>query len=215
MAAHRKHHLRPGDRRGRLLVLKLVWDSEKKIRRCVCRCDCGTEKLFQVSNICRGATKSCGCYGRERTAARDTVHAMFGTPTYRAWTNMRRRCRDISNVSWANYGGRGITVCPEWERSFRAFFEDMGDRPDGTTLDRIDVNKGYCKENCRWASREVQARNRTDNHFIECNGERLTISEWARRLGCDGSTISMRLKIGWSAERAVTTPIRRRPRHED
>lgn len=209
-ASPRRQPIRPGDRFGRLVILDIVLDRKSRVYRCLCRCDCGIEGRFQLSNIRRGATRSCGCYRREVTAARDTVHAMFGTPTYRAWTNMRRRCRDTSSVSWPSYGARGITVCPEWESSFRAFFEDMGLRPEGTTLDRRDVNKNYCKENCRWASRLVQARNKTNNRYMECDGERLTITEWASRLGCDASTIHMRIKLGWTTERAVKTPVRGR-----
>lgn len=116
---------------------------------------------------------------------------------------MHRRCQDASNPV---YGGRGISVCERWA-SFENFLEDMGVRPIGCTIDRIDPNGHYTPENCRWAPDNVQQRNRRSCRYISHNNETLSLVEWAERLGCKYSTLRMRLEKGWSVERTLTTPV--------
>lgn len=129
--------------------------------------------------------------------------------------NMRKRCYDSSGSKYHRYGGRGIKVCARWlepkRKGFANFWEDMGDKPTGMTLDRIDHNGDYSPSNCRWASWGEQANNRSNNHVVEMGGEKMTLQEWCRKTGLAHNTILMRVnKYGWDLEKALTTPVRKR-----
>lgn len=126
---------------------------------------------------------------------------------YIAWKSMRNRCLNPSNKDYRYYGGRGIRVCRSWD-DYDVFAEDMGPKPIGMTLDRIDTNGPYRKDNCQWISRADQTRNCRRNRYIEASGERLLISEWARRLNGSPSVVSCRIGRGWDPVRAVTTEVR-------
>lgn len=118
------------------------------------------------------------------------------TIEYRAWTSMRSRCFNRNHHKWKNYGGRGITICDRWLKSFESFASDMGQRPGpGYSLDRIDTNGNYEPGNCRWATAREQANNSRSNRVITWNGETLTLTEWARRLGRNAGTLWSQLKI--------------------
>ena len=136
-------------------------------------------------------------------------HRLSYTPEYRAWQTMRLRCLEPSNSAYPAYGGRGITVCDRWKDSPQAFLDDMGPKPSPRhELDRIDNDHGYEPGNCRWATRSQNDRNRRNNRLIQFNGERRTLVEWAEELGMRADTIGARIDNGWTAERALTTPIR-------
>ena len=123
------------------------------------------------------------------------------------------RCEKAGSDHFANYGGRGISVCREWRESFESFLRDMGERPAGMTIDRIDVNGDYTPGNCRWSTSKEQCRNKRDNRVIEFDGQARCLSEWAEVMGAKVSAIRMRLEKGWTVERTLTTPIEpRRPR---
>lgn len=143
-----------GVRFTRLTVLRLECRRGRhQLLRC--RCDCGSEHIVQRSNLQSGNTLSCGCLNRQRI----TKHGQSRTATYRSWSTMRDRCTNPNNPEHHNYAGRGITCAPEW-RDFRAFLRDMGPRPAGLTLHRINNELGYSKDNCCWADTETQVRNR-------------------------------------------------------
>jgi hypothetical protein len=136
---------------------------------------------------------------------RTDQHGMSRTGTYHTWELMMQRCTNPRNRTWFRYGGRGIQVCERWHR-FIGFLADMGIRPPGMTLDRIDTNGNYEPGNCRWATQEVQQNNRRDNRYLSIDGVALTIAQWRRRSGLKRRTLRWRLDAGWDARRAVTTP---------
>lgn len=195
---------RKGQRYGRLVAVERL--PAKSIKdtnaRWFCRCDCGRSTVSYGQDLARGRTKSCGCLNAERRMQ----HGMAGTHVYAVWQAMLQRCENPNAQRFEDYGGRGIKVCPKWHR-FEGFFADMGNRKPGFSLDRIDNDGDYCKENCRWAVTTVQANNTRRNRVIEFNGEKLTIAQWAERKCLAWYTIRARLdQYGWSVEKTLTTP---------
>lgn len=125
--------------------------------------------------------------------------------TYGIWSGMKSRCSNPNDPTYRNYGGRGIDVCERW-MLFENFLADMGERPEGLSLDRIDNNSGYRPGNCRWTTMKVQRRNSRQTRFIEHRGVVLPVTDWASRVGLDRNVLFARLRIGWSVERALETP---------
>jgi hypothetical protein len=173
----------------------------------VCRCKCGKETLVDAQNLLSGNTQSCGCGVIDaivQNPGRNLQHGGYGTPTYKSWQRMRARCRDLANP---RYGGRGIRVDPRWD-AFENFLADMGDRPPGMDIDRIDNDGPYAPGNCRWATPKENCNNRSSNRHLDFDGRSLTISQWADELGISQTALNLRLLAGWSIERALTTPLR-------
>lgn len=197
--AHVIHLGMIGNTYNRLTVIALVEGSRP--RKLVCRCECGTEKTFRRDHVVSGLSKSCGCLHSERSRARALAgvpHKNFDdrskTPEYGAWLGMRQRCFNKKQHKYANYGGRGITVCERW-MDFDNFLADMGPRPSSKhSLDRIDNNGNYEPSNCRWASRTEQQNNRNVCCSLYFQGRWQTIAEWSRELGIGHSTIWERLR---------------------
>lgn len=131
-----------------------------------------------------------------------------GTRTYFAWRSMRSRCMNPKHPAWKHYGGRGIVVCDAWANSFDQFLNDMGEVPDGFSLDRIDNEKGYSPENCRWATDKEQLNNRRNNRWIEKNGEKKTLSQWAETYGIPMNTLAKRLER-MPIEKALQTSLKK------
>ncbi len=201
-----------GQRFGRLVVIERAENDKRGRARWVCRCDCGEQKTISGHNLRNGRARSCGCLQKEVTAQRGKMHGQDGKRLYDIWFHMKSRCYNPKIADFKNYGGRGITVCEEWRHDVQAFYDwamSHGYR-DSLTLDRIDNNGPYGPENCRWTTRTKQANNTRANRKLTLRGETQTVSEWAAILNISHSTIRRRLHLGWSVERALTTPVRPR-----
>lgn len=163
----------------------------------VCRCSCGVEKEVSRRGLLDGSSLSCGCLRTEQVIARNTTHGAYYTPEHRVWASMRNRCSNTKYHEYHLYGGRGIAVCPEWEASFEAFYKDMGSRPSPQhQLDRKDNNLGYSKENCYWATRTQNARNKRNTVLVEYEGRQVALTEVAELLGIDYHALFYRYQKG-------------------
>jgi len=202
-----------GARFGRLVVLHrdcvLHRKSGGTVVKWMCQCDCGTKMSVRSGCLRSGHTTSCGCLQRDRAREAQTVHGQSGTKTNWIWQSMIARCHNPNSQYFHNYGGRGIVVCERWRNSFQAFLEDMGDRPKGTTIERIDNDGNYEPSNCRWATRTEQARNMRSNRLVTYNGEIRCVAEWAEILGIGEATIRYRLNKNWPIEQVMTKPTRK------
>jgi len=197
-----------GQRFNRLTALIPVKIAASREMYWVCKCDCGGDALATTANLRRGRVRSCGCLNVDRNKETKITHGMTRTRTYTIWFGMKRRCDDPSQDNYSHYGGRGISYDPRW-RLFANFFADMGKAPEGLQLDRIDNEGNYCKENCRWVTPRTNSNNRSNSDFVEYAGERVTVTELARKLGMKPITLESRLYDGWSLDRAIRTPVRR------
>lgn len=178
--------------------------GKNRLWRCVC--ECGTERYVLGFTLKSGASSNCGCF-RSVPDIADGKHRMTKTPEYIAWRSMMDRCYRHAFIGYASYGGRGIVVCDRWRASFVNFYSDMGPRPSPEhSLDRIDNDGPYSPENCRWATRAEQGRNRRTNRPLTHDGETMCVSEWAERFGLSRNTLQRRLDRGWSFERATSEP---------
>lgn len=194
-----------GQRFSRLVVLRKEESKNKKVRW-LCRCDCGNETSVIASNLRCGHTTSCGCVLREHHEARKAAGRMNDFPEYNTWEQMKRRCYDTDSISYPNYGGRGITVCPRWRGNFMQFLEDMGRRPGpGYSIERIDNDREYCPENCRWATTAEQARNKRNNVHLTYKGKRMIATDVAAEIGITPSILHYRM-TNWPESRWFESP---------
>lgn len=153
-----------GQRFGRLTIIDIFYEKNKHSKNvsfAKTKCDCGTESTKRFNALSKGSTKSCGCYNLECLSKNKLMHGLSHSRTYRIWRHMRNRCHLKSHPRYKEWGGKGITVCDEWRHSFENFFKDMGEAKGSLSIDRIDNQKGYFKENCRWATIGQQARNKS------------------------------------------------------
>jgi hypothetical protein len=196
-----------GKRIGRWTVLR-KGKTDKHVFW-ICECDCGNVREVAGSSLRKqGKYVSCGCYAAEQSSARLIDHGLSHTAEWRVWQAMHHRCENPTNVGFDRYGGRGITVCERWQ-TFEPFLEDMGEHPGkGYSLDRIDNEQGYSKENCRWATKLEQANNTSTNVYWTLNGETRSISDWARHYNLRPANVHRRLQCGWDLKRALTEPLR-------
>lgn len=198
-----------GQRFGRLTVLAraerssglVVWE---------CKCDCGEATVASTKKLRNGRRVSCGCYRLESTIAAKMKHGHSSggkvTPELNIWMGMRGRCNNKAHPAYQRYGGRGITVCERWD-DFSAFLEDMGPRPGCEySLERKDNDRGYEPDNCVWATRGQQCRNRRSNIYVELGGNRMCLSDAAVAAGIGAGTVRWRLHAGWPMSRLFEPP---------
>lgn len=210
-----------GKKFGRLLVLARA-DKEIELQKSkkkysyyfVCLCDCGNQKIIERTNLVSGDSKSCGCLHREGLLTRSFKHGQRKTRLYKIHTAMMSRCYRQKDESYKNYGARGIKVVTPWH-TFLNFYNDMSNSyyehvslygEEQTSIDRIDNNKSYSKENCRWATRKQQGNNKKNNRFITFNGKTQTLAQWVEELKINQGTLYRRLQ-NWNVKDAFTKPI--------
>lgn len=197
----RKIIINPGERFGKLTVLKEVPSIDCngfKIRMVLCSCDCSNEKSIRLQYLRSGHTKSCGCLRAYELLKTSKTHGKSKTKLHGVWSSMRSRCNNPNDSDFKNYGGRGIAVCEEWS-DFVIFMKWAlaSGYSESLSIDRIDNDKGYCPSNCKFSSRIEQNNNKRNNVFIEFQGESLTATQWARKLGKKPKTIDSRIRLGW------------------
>lgn len=180
-----------GDKNGRLTLLEVVPMVKGGNRKGIFLCDCGNTTSAVISHVKYGRTKSCGCLRKDVAAKKGTKHGMHGTGTYGTWTAMIARCENPNNMHFDYYGGRGISVCERWH-DFISFYEDMGERPEGMTLDRINNDAGYSKENCRWATQAEQVINQRKRNGCASKYKGVTKTShgsWCARIQVEGKRV--------------------------
>lgn len=193
-----------GDRFGRLHVESFSHKDIHGQLTWIVVCDCGNKKAVTGSNL-RGKTKSCGCLHKESSKLRLLSHGMSKTKTYKIWKGIVSRCTLESATGYYNYGGRGITISEEW-KSFESFHKDMGDCPDGCSIERIDTNGNYCAANCKWAPDAEQGINKRNNRIISISHKDVCLSVAARENGVNFDFLRARINRGWGGENAVALP---------
>ena len=170
----------------------------------LCTCSCGETVRVSSQGLKSRHTKSCGCLNREMTGNRARTHGQsHKSPAWQSWTSMLTRCLNANAKSYEVYGKLGITVCDRWKTSFENFYADMGDRPQGTTLDRINSSGNYEPQNCRWATPTAQNNNRKDNLLFTIDGKTMTLAEWCKWADVPYMRTYKRLRRGWTIEDAL------------
>lgn len=183
-----------GQRFGRLVVTERL----PNVRGCTrwrCVCDCGASTQTASAELLRGDAQSCGCLRRERNLAAVVTHGMSKTSTYNSWAMMHRRCSSERNKDFKHYGGRGIVICDRW-KSFESFLADMGEKPEGFTIERINNDGNYEPSNCVWATRAAQGANTRQVYRMMIDGQQMTMRAACRKLGLKYNTVLMRIHRG-------------------
>lgn len=180
---------------GRLTVVET--DGSYKWK---CSCVCGAVVSVLTASLRSGNTKSCGCLRNEGPAVK---HGKSNTSIYRIWVGILKRCLNKDDKACSFYGARGITVCERW-LMFENFLEDMGDKPVGKSLERVDNDGSYSKDNCRWATPKERANNTRRNRRITAFGRTLTMAQWAEETGIHYRCLYKRIRLGWESEKALT-----------
>lgn len=199
-----------GNRYERLVVIGFN-SSANYLTKWVCECDCGNFSLVDGGNLRSGKQVSCGCLRKEKA----TTHGFTNHPLWKTYKMMMARCYNPKTNGFDCYGGRGIHVCKRWRESFTNFTHDMGPKPSPSlTLERKDNSGNYTPDNCKWATTTEQGANRRNNRILELKGERLTATQWGKRLGIPINNIAARIRLGWDDEKILTTPIKPNPHYK-
>lgn len=192
---------------GRLCVIK-KYDTQNGKQRWLCKCSCGNTAIVTTGNLRYGTTKSCGCLRSETTKQMFKKHGHANTahrsPLYSVWASMKSRCHNPNEVGFKNYGGRGIDISPEWD-SFEAFltWALRSGYQYGLEIDRINNEKGYSPDNCRWVTRSENQRNKRNNRLLTINGKTQTLTDWSEQSGLNIHTICGRINRGWPPSRWI------------
>lgn len=206
---------RVGQRYGKLEVIKYVGMAKHSVYY-LCRCDCGNEKIIKYGSLCSGNTISCGCNHQEKMRSMLTTHGMAGHGDrmhrlYRIYAAMKSRCYNPNGKYWNCYGGKGIKICDEWldpENGFMNFYTwaMQNGYSDDLSIDRINPDKDYDPDNCRWADDFIQGNNTTANTYMTCGYFTFTISIWCKITGLTNSNVMYRKSHGWTDEEIICTP---------
>lgn len=192
------------------------WSVKRKCGKltrvmCIAECDCGEKFQCMKENIKRGNTTKCNECANKSRSKLHTTHGMsklnkeLGGKLYYTWRTMKARCQNPNAQRYVNYGGRGISVSDEWSDNFDLFSSDMGEPPTTDhSIERIDNNGNYCKSNCKWATKDEQANNKSNNRIISLGSKSLTLQQWAKLTGIKRGTIARRLNSGWDAATALS-----------
>lgn len=206
-----------GKRFGKLVALERAGSKNKRaLWKCVC--DCGNAAEVTSSRLVSGSTRSCGCLKRESASKlayelgkKARTHGMRCSRIYSVWLNMKDRCNNRNNIHYNRYGGRGISICQQWNDSFESFrdWALANGYSDKLSIERIDFDGNYEPSNCKWIPFIEQAKNRSTTHFIEYKGQKKPLKDWAEEFGINRGTLTSRLlRSGWDVEKALTTPVK-------
>lgn len=187
---------------GRLVAVELVAQDDSWNDKYLCKCDCGNQTIVLKLSLKSGDTRSCGCLMREIF----TKHKACKDKTYIIWQGMKQRCFDKKSKNYSKYGGRGITMCKEWREDYLIFLKDMGEVPEGKSIERIDNNGNYEPSNCKWATIKEQARNKRNSLIINYKGQSKHLLDWCEELNLSYNLIRDRLRKGWETDKAFETP---------
>lgn len=213
-------HSRFQDITGKVFGRLVVVSYHRKIKQnhyWLCQCCCGEVKSIRSGSLKSGFSESCGCLFRELSSKRNSTHGGTRrngiiTPEYLAWAQMKSRVYNKKLDGYKNYGGRGVTICDRWLK-FENFIADMGKKPSPKhSIDRKDNNGNYEPDNCRWATRKEQARNKRNNHIIVYGEESMTVVQWAERIGVSNYALYNRIRLGWPIEDILNKPLDRKNR---
>jgi hypothetical protein len=198
---------------GRLTALRRVGTTKQRSPIWECRCDCGKIATVSTNHLRNHRIVSCGCYSSEITSERNYKHGETKTKLHNIWIHMRRRCNDKTHDKYQYYGGKGVSVCKEWQDDFLAFksWAIENGYQDGLSIDRIDSNANYEPNNCRWADIETQMNNKSDNRLVTIGGDTKTVAQWAKCLGLTYSCFIGRVRKyereGMTNESYLTRPV--------
>lgn len=199
-----------GEKFGILTVIERAANDKYGRAMWTCKCQCGNEVIVHGDSLRRGLTKSCGCNRSNLIKLNNTKHGEFGTRLYNIWGKMKHRCNNPNNKSYKNYGGRGITVCNEWAKDFRTFYNwaMANGYSEEMTIDRIDVNGNYEPSNCRWSTMKEQCNNKRNNLLITYKNETKTLEKWVEELGINYNLTWQRIyRDKWTVDRAFSWSV--------
>jgi hypothetical protein len=205
-----------GIRYDRLIVLERVFkekiEGKQNKIHWLCQCDCGKIVTVTGSNLNSNHTRSCGCITEENRPLYRKTHGLIHLPEYSVWAKIKERCYSPKVKSYKYYGGKGVIVCQRWLDSFEQFYADMGSRPSPQhSIERDDVNGNYEPNNCRWATAQEQARNRTSSVKLDYCGKQVLLIELGEKYNIPYNTLYRRIFIAkWSVEKSLTTPIKKK-----